>query len=176
MMDEASLVAAARNDPDAFARLYERTVEGVYRLAVSLTGDHCQAEDVTSETFRRALAKLSTYEDRGRPFSAWLFTIARNITRDGARKEGREIPLFDRDVAGDNCSGDEMARAEDASFVRTLVRRLSPAQQRVVVLHYGHDWSYQHVGERIGKSEAAVKQIAYRALQNLRCWAEEAER
>jgi RNA polymerase sigma-70 factor (ECF subfamily) len=81
MMDEASLVDAARRDPDAFARLYERTVEGVYRFALSLTGDHPLAEDVTSETFRRALSKLLSYEDRGRPFSAWLFTIARNVAR-----------------------------------------------------------------------------------------------
>lgn len=174
-MDEASLVDAARRDPDAFAHLYERTVDGVYRLALSLTADHSSAEDETSEAFRRALANLSSYEDRGRPFSAWLFTIARNVVRDGARRYGREIPLPDREIAADDSPGDEMARAEETCLVRVLVRRLSPVQQRVVVLHYGHSWSYQHVGERMGKSEAAVKQIAYRALQNLRCWAREAE-
>lgn len=175
-MDEPSLVDAARMDPDAFARLYERTVDGVYRFALSLTADHPMAEDVTSETFRRALAKLSSYEDRGRPFSAWLFTIARNVVRDGARRHGREIPLPDREFVAGDSPGDEMARAEETCLVRALVRRLSPVQRRVVVLHYGHDWSYQRVGEHMGKSEVAVKQIAYRALQNLRCWAQEAER
>lgn len=176
MMDEASLIAAARSDPDAFGVLYERTVEGVYRFALSLTRDHGRAEDVTSETFRRALAKLSTYDDRGHPFSAWLFTIARNVARDGARKDRRQTALLDHDVPQDEWPGDGMIRIEDARLVRSLVSRLPPAQQRVVVLHYGHEWSYQCVGERMGKSEAAVKQIAYRALQTLRRWAQEAER
>jgi RNA polymerase sigma factor (sigma-70 family) len=95
--------------------------------------------------------------------------------RDNARKHGREIALIDREVAADGTPGDEIARAEETCLVRALVRRLSPVQQRVVVLHYGHNWSYRRVGEHMNKSEAAVKQIAYRALKNLRCWAQEAE-
>src|SRR5690242_17317001 len=75
-VDEAALIASARTSPDAFARLYDTTVGEVYRFALSLTGEHARAEDVTAETYRRALSRLDRYEDRGKPFCAWLFTIA----------------------------------------------------------------------------------------------------
>jgi RNA polymerase sigma-70 factor (ECF subfamily) len=175
-VDEAALIAVARTNPDAFARLYDRTMPGVYRFALSLTGDHARAEDVTAETFRKALATFDRYQDRGAPFASWLCAIARNIVRDGARKAGRETPLLDHDTPVDAWPGLDLVRAEEAAEVRALVARLTPVQRRVVVLRYGHDWSYRDVGERMGKSEAAVKQLAYRAVQNLRAWAREGER
>ncbi|MBK7726874.1 MAG: hypothetical protein IPI33_17145 [Dehalococcoidia bacterium] len=91
-MNETELIAAARTSPDAFASLYDLTQPGVYRYAYSLAGNHTGAEDLTAEAYRRALVNLHRYEDRGRPFEAWLCTIVRNLARDGGRKRGREIP------------------------------------------------------------------------------------
>lgn len=167
-VEEMALIESARHDPDAFARLYDRTVGEVYRFALSLTRDHTRAEDVTAETYRRALSGLGAYEHRGRPFAAWLFTIARNLVRDGARRSGRETALLDHDRPSDNWPGEAVALSEERAALHRAVAALPAAQRRVVVLRYGHGWSYREVGERMGKSEAAVKQLSYRAVLRLR--------
>ena len=172
-MDEIALISAARTDPDAFARLYDRTAHEVYRFAFSLCRDHASAEDLTSETYRRALARLDRYEDRGRPFVAWLFTIARNLVRDGARKAGRETPLMDHDSATDEWPGDGLLRAEQNVALGRALQRLTPVQRRVIVLRFGHDRSCQEVANELGRSEAAIKQLSYRAVGALRRFLQE---
>jgi RNA polymerase sigma-70 factor (ECF subfamily) len=167
-MDEAALITAARTSPDAFAKLYDRTQPAVYRFAYSLAGNHAGAEDLTAEAYRKALINLNRYEDRGRPFEAWLCTIVRNLARDNGRKAGREIPLMDHDQARDEWPGVELARAEDRSFVHVAVRKLPDVQRKVVVLRFGHEWSVRQVADELDKSEAAVKQLTYRAVNRLR--------
>lgn len=167
-MDEAALIAASRTSPDAFALLYDRTQPAVYRFAYSLAGNHTGAEDLTSECYRRALANLHRYEHRGKPFEAWLFTIVRNLARDRGRRRGREVPLLDHDEAVEAPVTVELEREERQAVVRTAVRRLPDVQRRVVVLRFGHEWSVRQVADEMGKSEAAVKQLTYRAVNRLR--------
>ncbi|MEP6871380.1 MAG: sigma-70 family RNA polymerase sigma factor, partial [Anaerolineaceae bacterium] len=88
-MDQTELIRAARTDSDAFGQLYDQTAPSVYRFAFSLVRDHHRAEDLVSETFRRAIDRLRSYEDNGRPFHAWLFTITRNLAIDGTRRSRR---------------------------------------------------------------------------------------
>lgn len=168
-MHEAALITAARTDSDAFARLYDRTAPEVYRFAFSLTRNHARAEDVTSEVYRRALSRLDRYQDRGKPFVAWLLTIARNLVRDEARRRsGKETPLLDHDCRVEEWPGDGLVRAEEAAALHIAVRRLPAVQRRVVVLRFGHERSVRDVADELGKSEAAVKQLTYRAVVRLR--------
>lgn len=167
-MNEAALILAAKSSPDAFATLYDRTQPAVYRFAYSLARSHTGAEDLTSEAYRRALVNLPRYEDRGKPFEAWMFTIVRNLARDGGRKAGREIPLMDHDQPLDDWPGVDLIRSEDRSAVKVAVRQLPEVQRRVVVLRFGHEWSVKQVADELDKSEAAVKQLTYRAVNRLR--------
>lgn len=173
-MDELALITAAKASPDAFAQLYDRTQPAVYRFAYSLAGNHPGAEDLTSEAYRRALVNLPRYEHRGKPFEAWLFTIVRNLARDGGRKAGRELPLMDHDEARDEWPGVDLLRAESRSVVQVCVRKLPEVQRRVVVLRFGHEWSVRQVADELCKSEAAIKQLTYRAVNRLRELLEEA--
>ncbi|MEO8539403.1 MAG: sigma-70 family RNA polymerase sigma factor [bacterium] len=173
-MDELALITAARNSPDAFAMLYDRTQPAVYRFALSLAGDHSGAEDLTSECYRRALTNLPRYEHRGKPFEAWLFTIVRNLARDKGRRSGREIPLMDHDEPIDEPITLELERTERRGVVQLAVKRLPEVQRRVVVLRFGHEWSVRQVADELEKSEAAVKQLTYRAVNRLRELLEEA--
>lgn len=173
-MDELALITAAKASPDAFAQLYDRTQPAVYRFAYSLAGNHPGAEDLTSEAYRRALVNLPRYEHRGKPFEAWLFTIVRNLARDGGRKAGRELPLMDHDEARDEWPGVDLLRAENRSVVQVCVRKLPEVQRRVVVLRFGHEWSVRQVADELCKSEAAIKQLTYRAVNRLRELLEEA--
>lgn len=167
-MDEAKLIAAARSDPDAFAQLYDRTVPAVYRYAYSLVRDHPRAEDVVSEAYRRAITALPRYEHRGHPFTSWMFTLVRNLVIDGSRRSGREVPLLDHDVSEDVWPGDELVVAEDRAALHACLARLNSDQRTVLVLRYGREWSCRQVADEMGRSEAAVKQLSYRAINRLR--------
>ncbi len=167
-MDESALVAAAKTSPDAFAALYDRTQPEVYRYAYSLAGSHTGAEDLTAEAYRRALLHLPRYEDRGKPFAAWLCTIVRNLARDRGRKAGREVPLMDHDQPIDGWPGAAAELAERRTLVQSAVAQLPDVQRQVVVLRFGHERSCREVAEQLGKSEAAVKQLTYRAVNRLR--------
>ena len=173
-MDESALIAASRTSPDAFAMLYDRTQPAVYRFAYSLAGNHPGAEDLTSECYRRALANLHRYEHRGKPFEAWLFTIVRNLARDKGRRGGREVPLMDHDEPIDEPITFELEREERKGVVQRAVKKLPDVQRRVVVLRFGHEWSVRQVADELDKSEAAVKQLTYRAVNRLRELLEEA--
>src|SRR6185436_4570779 len=98
---------AAQRDPRRFADLYEDNFERVYAFIARRVHHREQAEDLTSEVFQRALAKLDRYEWRGLPFCAWLYRIAANAIADHAQRTAREAELPD-DVADDAASLEEI--------------------------------------------------------------------
>ena len=127
------------------------------------------AEDVTSETFRRAFQNLPGFQWRGVPFSSWLFRIATNTASDMRAKGGRHVPLEDvsEEAVG---SSDEMAFVEDRVHLLGLLERLPGDQRRVIVLRFAEGRLGREIAEAMGRSEGAVKQLQLRALQNLRTW------
>src|SRR5437867_10288583 len=94
--DERLLVEAAKRDPSRFADLYDRHFERVYAFVVSRVRQRDAAEDLTADTFQRALAGLRTYESRGAPFGAWLIRIAANAIVDWSKRSAREIVNSDQ--------------------------------------------------------------------------------
>jgi RNA polymerase sigma-70 factor (ECF subfamily) len=172
---DARLVEQARREPAAFTALYDRYVEPLYRYAYRRAGSHAEAEDVTAQTFRRALEALPAYESRGLPFSAWLFRIAHNALVDGYRAAGRTVSLDGLGEGGweaadaSRRSPLELAVLDDeAGAVWRAVAALPPLQRRAVTLRFGRDLSHAEVGGIIGRSEAATKQLIYRAMLTLR--------
>ena len=79
--EESALVAGAKQDPQAFAQLYDLYVQRVYRYLLSKVGNEQEAEDLTAQTFLSALQGLERYTHRGN-FAAWLFSIARRKVAD----------------------------------------------------------------------------------------------
>lgn len=173
--NEAALVARARTDPQAFALLYDRYVERVYQFAYRRLASHADAEDVTAQTFHRALEHLDGYEWRGLPFGAWLFRIARNLIVDHLRATGAPLSLDEISVNGMEPADAETQLPEQALIAQdearaawAAVAALPPLQRRAVVLRFGRDLSHAEVGRLIGRSEAATKQLIYRAMLTLR--------
>lgn len=172
-VDEGKLVKAAQRDPAEFGPLYELYVDRIYRYAYRRVGTHHDAEDVTAQTFQQALAALPKYEWRGLPFGAWLFRIAANIINRRGRTGSREIAVEDvtvfsiyEDVADDPV--DQITHDEMAIELQELVETLPPDQQRALVLKFSHGLKNREIGELMGRSEGAVKQLVHRALVNLR--------
>ncbi|HEV3119649.1 MAG TPA: sigma-70 family RNA polymerase sigma factor [Gemmataceae bacterium] len=160
--DERRLVAAAQADPARFLDLYDRNFRRVWAYVIRRAADRAEAEDVTSEVFRRALENLRGYEWRGLPFAAWLLRIAANTLAHRWEKAGRETGDPPPEVAEPD------AHLERRAMLFQLVERLPDIQRRVIVLRYIEERSLVEVAQELGKTEGAVKQLQRRALENLR--------
>ena len=156
------MVEAAQADPARFLDLYDRHFHRVYAYVIRRTANRAEAEDVTSEVFHRALAKLKGYEWRGTPFVAWLFRIASNELADRWQRAARESGAPRPEV--EESHQDLERRVE----LFQLVERLPDDQRSVIELRFGEDKSLLQVAEALGRSEGAVKQLQRRALENLR--------
>jgi len=167
---EAALVAAAQADPSRFADLYSRHVGLIHSLAWNRLGDRAAAEDVTADTFRRALRALPRYEPRGVPFRAWLCRICTNLINDELNRRKRAA-RFDAPMPDESQSietPDDLAAAETRATVHALVGQLPAAQRNVILMRFAYDLSIAEVAERVGRSPDAVKQLQRRGLAGLR--------
>jgi RNA polymerase sigma-70 factor (ECF subfamily) len=171
---EKRQVEHAQSDLRAFAPLYDRYVDPLYRYCYRRTGDHAAAEDLTAQTFRRAIEALPGYEWRDAPFGAWLFRIAHNLVVDQRKKAGRSVSLDNMLEGGfEAASGDAppdaaLVACQERDAAWNEVARLPALQRRAVTLYFGRDLSHAEVGRLIGRSEGATRQIVFRAVQTLR--------
>jgi RNA polymerase sigma-70 factor (ECF subfamily) len=163
--DDRTLVEAVQANPARFVELYDRYFHRVWAYVIRRTGNHADAEDVTSEVFRRALEYLPRYEWRGTPFAAWLFRIAANtlVTRweHAAREAGETSEYFGEIAETDR-------ELERRAMLFELIARLPDVQRSVIELRFIEGFSTAEVAVRIGKSEGAVKQLQRRAIEQLR--------
>lgn len=165
---EHSLIAAAQDDPGAFAAIYEQQVDHIYSYALHCLHDRMAAEDVVSETFGRAFENLARYEWRGVPVSAWLFRIASNAIVSHYRRMST-LPLDAAVYLQDGGPGPEEAllRSERQREVRAAVAALPLSQQQAVSLRYGQDLSYREIALILGRTEGTVKQLLHRARRGM---------
>lgn len=160
--DERSLIEAAQKDPRRFGELYEANVDRVYAYVIRRVHDHAEAEDVTAEVFHQALAKLKQFEWRGAPFAAWLYRIAANAMADRWERAAREPRDPDPEEPG------VIEQTERRALLFQLVDRLPADQRRVIQQRFVEQKSVREIAEALGRSEGAVKQLQFRALETLR--------
>jgi RNA polymerase sigma-70 factor (ECF subfamily) len=167
---ERDLVERARHDSAAFGELYERYVDAIHTFAYHRLGDYTQAEDVTAETFQRALEHIRGFEWRGVPFSAWLYRIASNVI---AARFRRQIPMLDDSPPGDELAEDrvdmdaQLLLKERVTELLTAVRDLPEDQQQVIVLRFGAELRSKEIAYIMERSDGAVKALLHRALEAL---------
>jgi RNA polymerase sigma-70 factor, ECF subfamily len=166
------IALAAAGDREAFGRLYERHAVRVFRHAYFLTSDVSLAEDLTAQTFLKALEAIGRYEDRGVPFIAWLLRITVNlaINHRKALKNGIHAQLPEQIVDNDALNSPEQSCTikSEGERVWTKVRELPLEQRQVIVMRFMEDLPYSDVAAVLGKSIGAVRVIQFRALHNLR--------
>jgi len=174
--DERLLIEAAQKDPARFAELYELNFERVYAYIVRRVENRAETEDLTSEVFHHALAKLHSFEWRGVPFAAWLYRIAANLIADRWQRKGREQSIEDPDqIEAAAQEGNDFEEVERRAVLFRLVGALPAEQQRVVVLRFVEEKSIKEVARESRKTEGAVKQLQFRALTSLRARMEGAD-
>ena len=166
--EERRLVEAAQSDPVRFAELYENFFELVYTYVMRRVRSRSEAEDLTAEVFHRALRSLPRFKWTGAPFASWLFRIAANMIADRAKRAAREQSAVDVETAARSRSQTDIEEVERQSHLFRLVDALAEDQRRVVFMRFAEEKSIREIAESLGRSEGAIKQLQFRALQNLR--------
>jgi len=174
--EERLLVEAAQKDPTRFAELYEINFERVYAFVARRVCDRDAAEDLTSEVFHKALSNLRRFEWRGAPFASWLLRIAANAIADRAGRAGKELAVEDPPELGKEASAlVDLEEVERRARLFRLVDELPDDQRRVIALRFAEEKSIREIAEELGRTEGAVKQLQFRALQSLRVKIEDRE-
>lgn len=167
-----ALVLRARDgDADAFGSLYDHYVELVYRYVYYRVGTHSLTEDLTSETFLRALRRICDFHWQGKDFGAWLVTIARNLVADHFKSGRYRLEVCTAELVEPERQQEGPERAVlDSMTNRTLltaVRRLGSEQQECVVLRFLHGLSVAETALIMDKKPGAIKALQYRAVRSL---------
>ena len=168
--EEQLLIEASQQDPSRFAELYELHFERVYAYIARRVRERSAAEELTSHVFHQALANLGKFKWRGAPFAAWLFRIAANSIADRAQRihwESVREPGLQSSalVAGPEPNLEQM---ETLARVYKLVDELPWDQRYVIRLRFAEERSIRDIAQQLSRSEGAIKQLQFRALQNLR--------
>jgi len=165
---ERLLVEAAQKDPSRFAELYELNFARVYAYIARRVGDRDAAQDLTSDVFHKALASIHTFEWRGVPFAGWLLRIAANMIVDRSKRGTREITGQELADLPDMDKRPKLEEADECARLFRLVDQLPADQRRVIGMRFAEEKSIREIAQALGRSEGAVKQLQFRALQNLR--------
>ena len=189
--DERRLIEAAQRDPARFAELYERNFERVYAYIAHRVRDRDVAEDLTAEVFHQALATLPRFVWRGLPFVAWLLGIAAHVIaarwRDSSSAPHQVIAEALKNLGGLSDLGGEalggsngnghgsaqfstsaLAEVEQRAMISQLVAALPEGQRLVITRRFLEHRSIREIAGELGRTEGAVKQLQFRALENLR--------
>ncbi len=168
------LSRAQAGDGEAFAELYDQYVGLVYRYIYYRVSSVALAEDLTSETFVRALRRLPSFQWQGRDFGAWLVTIARNLIADHYKSGRYRLEIATDDIllaASSSATTDSPEREVLESLTNATlleaVKRLGAEQQECIVLRFLQGLSVAETALAMGKNEGAIKALQYRAVRTL---------
>ena len=169
--DQELIADCLAGQTHAFGDLVVRYQNRLYNTLATVLGSADDAHDVAQEAFVNAFQKLHTFRGRS-AFYSWLFRIASNLIADRAKRKAKisatseEVELIPQDSRKDSQSGLEDVERQAQLF--RLVNGLPEDQRRVVALRFAEDKSIKEISNELGRSEGAVKQLQFRALENLR--------
>jgi RNA polymerase sigma factor (sigma-70 family) len=171
---DASLLAAARSDPDAFRELYERYAEAVLGYFVRRTGSRATALDLTAETFAQAWLVRSRFRDEaGGSAAPWIYGVARNVLLMSIRRGAVERRAIER--LGLQERLDRPRHAEDqvpddtwADGADDLLDTLPADQREAVRLRVVEDLAYTDVARALGTTPVAARVRVHRGLTALK--------
>ena len=169
---DTELVQAASSDPHAFSALFDRYFTRVYHFHSYRIRQREDAEDLTSETFVKIFQKLHTYNDRGVPFSVWVFTIARHTLIDFTRKSKGNITSLDALEEFQEPGEDFDHQAIERTLLMEKLWKASAVlpekQQQIWGLKLSSGLSHKEIGAVLGMSENNVNVAISRSLKTLR--------
>lgn len=172
-----ALARRAKTDREAFGALYERHVAAIYRYVFYRVGNVEDAEDLTARVFARALKHIHNYNDRGVPFTAWLYRIAHNVVANFHRDNSRRPSVPLDEIEGlhepaahvDQADADQRIDSErDRQRLLQAIRMLPEERQHLIVLKFVEQLQNAEIGQIMNRSEGAIKSLYHRTLLQLR--------
>jgi RNA polymerase sigma-70 factor (ECF subfamily) len=173
--DRSRLIAlvelARKGDADAFGMLYDHYQASVYRFLFYRTRSSTLAEDLTSETFFRALRSMTNFRWQGKDFGAWLMTIARNLATDHFKAGRTRLEMTTEDMGqhDDSTEGPEtqvLATLTNEVLLEALTQ-LPDEQRDCLVMRFLQGMSISETAAVLARSDGAVKQLQLRGVRNL---------
>ncbi|TCJ00918.1 sigma-70 family RNA polymerase sigma factor [Aeromicrobium sp. IC_218] len=162
---------ATTGDAEAFGQLYDHYSAGVYRFVLYRVGSRALAEDLTSETFMRALRSIQKFTWQGKDFGAWLTTIARNLVTDHFKSGRSRLEIVSDDVPDRRSvlaqpETDVLAHLTNEALY-AAVARLSDEQRDCILMRFIQGLSIAETAAALDRSEGAIKQLQLRAVRAL---------
>ncbi|MBV9315276.1 MAG: sigma-70 family RNA polymerase sigma factor [Pseudonocardia sp.] len=163
--------ATQAGDQEAFGQLYDRYHEMVFRYVLFRVSDRQLAEDLTAETFLRALRRISSVSYQGRDIGAWFVTIARNLVLDHVKSSRYRLEQTTAEIAdlSPSTSGPEQQVVDGATHEELLrcVAKLNADQKECIALRFLQGLSVAETARLMGRNEGAVKALQHRAVRRL---------
>ena len=167
--DASDIAHAASGDPRAFARLVDRHLARVHRLAWRTLGNDADAQEVAQDTFLRAFTQLPQWRSGQARFSTWSYRVAFNLCQDRLRGRRDYLPVEDLDLS-DPQAGPEiaMARLQRLERIEDAMAQLPQRQREALLLCHYEGQSQEAAAEILGVSVEAVESLLARARRALR--------
>lgn len=170
MNEEATLIEQAKSNPAAFEPLYRRYFEHIFRFVYQRMDDVDTAKDITQMVFIKAMEKLNKYEDRGLPFSSWLYRIAFNELTQHFRNNSKNRCLNLDDAGLDNLM-EEMNEDRYEPYLDKLVEvmsQLEPENEALLEMRFFEKRSFKEIAEILDLTESNAKVRLYRLLDKVK--------
>jgi RNA polymerase sigma-70 factor (ECF subfamily) len=180
--EERELVRQAQKAPGAFAELYDQYYPRIFGYCLRRTANLETAQDITSETFLKALNKLWQFRWRNVSFSSWLYKIATNeinqhfrkaeykksVSLEELQERGFE-PVSSHDPESELMEAQEnLKQYQDFLEIQVKIVQLPAKYQEVITLRFFEKKQIREIAEILGKKEGTIKSLLYRAVEKLR--------
>ncbi len=170
---ECSLVSAARQDPEAAGRLFDKYYPEIFRYLYHSTLNHSSTEELTSNVFFAAFRHLKLFEWRRIPFRAWLYRIATNELRMHYRRQKRALaanagPLSPEYASGLPSAEYQAAAADEYRLLHLAILQLGQKYRTVIVLRYFEGKPISEICQITHKQEGTIKSWLHRGLGQLK--------
>lgn len=171
-LSEKELIVLAKKDSSYFGPLYNKYFDQIFRFVFKrLGGMEDTAGDITQQTFIKAMANMERYEDRGLPFSSWLYRIAQNEVSMYFRKQKNNytVPVDEnriKDLASEANLNSYMS-IEEQELLIEIINDLDESQLELIELRFFQELSFKKIAEIYNITEANAKMRTYRILERI---------
>ncbi|MEM7126862.1 MAG: sigma-70 family RNA polymerase sigma factor [Chloroflexota bacterium] len=167
--DREAIVLAQNGNQDAFAVLYQRNLDAIYRYIHKRVGEVYESENITQTVFAKAWMALDRYKPTVAPFRAWLYRIAHNAVVDHYRKHKETVPWDDLSVIPDERrTPEEVTLSQERSEqVQEAMEHIKPVYKDVLSYRFLYNMDYDETAQALDRKVNAVRVLQHRALNAL---------
>ena len=177
LKEEKELVKKAQKDPEVFVKFYDQYYSRIFGYVLKRIANFEIAQDITSETFFKALKKLWQFRWRNISFSAWLYRIANNEIANYYRKNKHKpvsLEKIPEPIAVCNPSTEiieaeeELKKHQDFLRIQEKISKFPIKYQEVIALRFFEKKKIKEIAEILGKKEGTIKSLLHRGLEKLK--------